>query len=137
MASCAAGRQPQSVRVPAPDLHPARIQRLNDKAPARAGCYVLYWMQQSQRAHFNHALEYAIERANELDLPLVVGFGLTSGFPEANLRHYHFMLEGLADTARALHRRGARFVLQLGDPARVALRLGQKAAIIVCDRGYL
>lgn len=113
-----------------------RLQRLNDHPP-RPGRYVLYWMQQSQREHFNHALEYAAARANILDLPLLVAFGLTGGFPDANLRHYHFMLEGLVETSRALAKRQIQFVLQLGDPADVALRLGREAALIVCDRGYL
>jgi deoxyribodipyrimidine photo-lyase len=94
-------------------------------------------MQQSQREHFNHALEYAIAGANELDLPLLVGFGLTSGYPEANLRHYQFMLEGLREVAQALASRRIRFVLQIGDPVAVTLRLGKQAALIVCDRGYL
>ena len=33
------------------------------------------------------------------ELPVVVGFGLTDGYPEANLRHYAFMLQGLRDVA--------------------------------------
>ena len=42
-------------------------------------------MQQSQRASFNPALEYAIQRANEAKLPLLVGFGLMDGYPEARV----------------------------------------------------
>ncbi len=112
-----------------------RILRLNQcgRAP---GDFVLYWMQQSQRAVWNHALEYAAGQANELGLPLVVCFGLTS-YPEANLRHYTFMLEGLEETAAALRKRKIQFVLQLGDPAEVALKLSRRAALLVCDRGYL
>jgi deoxyribodipyrimidine photo-lyase len=94
-------------------------------------------MQQAQRAKCNHALEHAIARANELKLPLLVGFGLTDDYPEANLRHYIFMLEGLRETAAALRKRGIKFVLQRGNPASVALRLERRAALIVCDRGYL
>ena len=45
---------------------PTRIQPLNDKE-LRKGDYVLYWMQQSQRAAHNHALEYAVQQANKLD----------------------------------------------------------------------
>ena len=37
-----------------------RIQRLNDDGPDAEGTYVLYWMQQSQRAHANPALEHAV-----------------------------------------------------------------------------
>src|SRR5581483_7313217 len=115
-------------------IHAARIQRLNERAVGK-GKYVLYWMQQSQREHFNHALEYAIARANARRLPLIVAFGLTTCYPEANLRHYRFMLEGLRELSETLARRRIRFVVQLGDPATVALRLGEKAALIVCDRG--
>lgn len=45
----------------------AWIRPLND-APVARGRYVLYWMQQSQRARSNHALEHAIRTANDLDL---------------------------------------------------------------------
>jgi deoxyribodipyrimidine photo-lyase len=117
-------------------IHPARVRILNERESAR-GDYVLYWMQQSQRAAFNHALEYAAGRANQLNLPLVIGFGLTVNYPEANLRHYTFMLEGLAETAAQLARRRIKFVLRLGEPPEVALDLGRRAAEIVCDRGYL
>lgn len=36
-----------------------RISRLNDGDVADAD-YVLYWMEQSQRAEHNHALEHAV-----------------------------------------------------------------------------
>ena len=117
-------------------IHPERIQRLND-TPVRKGDYVLYWMQQSQREAWNHALEYAVDQANQLGLPLVTGFGLTDTYPEANLRHYAFMLEGLAETAAALADRGIQLVVLKGPPPDVALDLGKEAALIVCDRGYL
>ncbi|MBA2622933.1 MAG: deoxyribodipyrimidine photo-lyase [Chthoniobacterales bacterium] len=94
-------------------------------------------MQQSQRATWNHALEYAIGRANELGQPLLVCFGLMDDYPEANLRHYTFMLEGLRDVGEALAQRGITFVLERGDPAEVALKISKKASLLVCDRGYL
>jgi hypothetical protein len=74
--------------------------------------WVLYWMQQSQRAHDNPALEYAIHRANRLDLPVLVVFALTDSYPEANLRHYRFMLEGLAETQALLARRRIGMLVQ-------------------------
>ncbi len=98
---------------------------------------MLYWMQQSQRAACNHALEYAASRANELELPLLVAFGLTDNYPEANARHYSFMLEGLRDVGVSREKRGIGFVLQRGDPSDVATKAGKRASLIVCDRGYL
>jgi deoxyribodipyrimidine photo-lyase len=114
----------------------SRIQRLNDR-DIRKGDYVLYWMQQSQRAEYNHALEYAVQQANGLGQGVLVAFGLTDDYPEANLRHYTFMLEGLRETQASLADRGIKMVLRLGTPADVALDLGQRASLIVCDRGYL
>ncbi len=120
-----------------PGIPPSRIQRLNDRPAGRGGRFVLYWMQQSQRAEENPALEFAAAAANRRGLPLVVAFGLTDEYPEANLRHYAFMLEGLSETARSLARRGIAFVLRRGSPPEVALAIGREAALLVCDRGYL
>jgi deoxyribodipyrimidine photo-lyase len=117
-------------------IHPARIQNLNSKELQR-GDYVLYWMQQSQRAEYNHALEYAIEQANELHVPVVVVFGLTADYPEANLRHYVFLLEGLKETQAALADRCIPMAVRLAQPPKATLTAGERAALIVCDRGYL
>ena len=118
------------------EIQSERIRRLNEKN-VREGDYVLYWMQSSQRARFNHALEYGIQRANELDQRLLVVFGLTDGYPEANLRHYAFMLEGLQDVRDALKERGIKMVVRRGFPDEVALDAGKDASLIVTDRGYM
>jgi deoxyribodipyrimidine photo-lyase len=117
-------------------IEPERLTELND-APEQPGDYVLYWMQNSQRAELNSALEVAIVEANRLRLPVLVGFGLTADYPEANARHYAFMLEGLAEIELALRQRGVGFAIRLGNPGDVALGLAQRAALVVCDRGYL
>lgn len=116
-------------------VEPARISDLNDR-PVRKGTWVLYWMQQSQRADDNPALEVAIDEANRLNLPVLAVFGLTDGYPEANLRHYRFMLEGLVDTRDRLAGRGIRLVVQHGEPETVVAPLARRAALTVCDVGY-
>ncbi len=117
-------------------LQEERVGTLNDKE-MRDGDYVLYWMQRSQRSEYNHALEYAAAWANELGKPLLVGFGLMDDYPDANERHYRFMLEGLQDVEGALQKRGIPFVLHKGRPDEVALALGARASLVVCDRSYL
>ncbi|MEJ2157042.1 MAG: deoxyribodipyrimidine photo-lyase [Desulfobacteraceae bacterium] len=112
-----------------------RIQVLNNH-DIRSGDYVLYWMQQSQRVEHNPALDMAIGEANRLKQPLVVGFGLTDAYPEANLRHFTFMLEGLQEVQSALQAKGIRLAVRLGEPPQVALELGKQASLIVCDVGY-
>lgn len=117
-------------------IQSSRIRILNEAPERGDGRYVLYWMQQSQRANFNPALELAVEEANRLHLPVVVGFGLTA-YPEANARHYDFMLRGLAEVRNALAKRGIAFVIRRLSPDRLALDLSHEAALVVCDRGYL
>jgi deoxyribodipyrimidine photo-lyase len=113
-----------------------RIQPLNTLEICK-GDYVLYWMQQSQRTEYNHALDYAVELANAFDQGVLVAFGLMDDYPEANLRHYTFMLEGLQETQASLAKQGVKMVIQRGSPPDIAIALGRKASVIVCDRGYL
>lgn len=117
-------------------IHDTRVQRLNELAVNAKAKYVLYWMQASMRTRSNHALEYAIAQADELGLPLVVCFGLMDDYPEANERHYAFMIEGLADVSTNLRARGVKFVVRHGHPQDAAIHYGREAAVIVCDRGY-
>ena len=113
-----------------------RITVLNQR-DMRKGDYVLYWMQQSQRTEYNHALEYAIAQANVLAKPLVVFFGITDSFPDANERHYAFMIEGLKDVQQSLKKRGIQMVIQYISPEQGAVVLARRASIVVVDRGYL
>ena len=117
-------------------IHNTRIQYLNSQDIVD-GKYILYWMQQAQRADDNHALEYAIQEANRLKCGVLVAFGLTDSYPEANLRHYTFMLEGLQETQKRLAGIGIQMLVRIGHPPDIALALGRAAGLIVCDRGYL
>ena len=100
------------------------------------GSYVLYWMQQSQRVHYNHALMHAIELANEHDLPVVVFFGLTKSYPSANLRHHQFMLEGLKEVKDIIEKLHMTFVFRLISPEQGVKDYLSDAACLVMDYGY-
>lgn len=113
-----------------------RIKSLNQKS-IRKGIYVLYWMQASQRAEYNHALEYAISKGNELHQPVIVFFGITDHFPEANERHYAFMLEGLREVKQFLEKRGIQMVVLHESPEKGVMQMSKKASFVVVDRGYL
>ena len=113
-----------------------RIQKLNDRSHVK-GKSVIYWMQASQRTRYNHALEYAALTANQLKQPLIVYFGLTSDFPEANLRHYRFMLEGLREVKNDLKDRGIFFCIRQEQPVQGIISLAKTASAVIVDRGYL
>jgi deoxyribodipyrimidine photo-lyase len=121
-------------------IQAGRIRVLNDVEPRADGAYVVYLLQQANRAHFNPALEYAVAEANRLGVPVVACFGLldgANGFPEANARHYAFLLQGLADARAGFDRRGIGFCLRKASPAEIAIDLARDAALLVLDRGYL
>jgi len=81
-------------------------------APVSGGVCVVYWMQRAQRVLDNPALEVAITAANELKKPVVVFLAPVPFYPHANLRHYAFLKDGIADIANDLARRNVGFVLR-------------------------
>ncbi|MBX6368053.1 MAG: deoxyribodipyrimidine photo-lyase [Rhodospirillales bacterium] len=116
-------------------MHPARIRVRADRE-TKSGDYVLYWMQRAQRTRFNHALEYAFRHAEATGLPLVVCLAVPDD-EEPSERHRVFLLEGLRDVAQNLARRRIAFVVRRGPPDAVAIALSDRAAMLVCDGGYL
>ena len=117
-------------------IQPERIKALNNKVLCD-GKYVLYWMQAAQRTEYNHALEYSIRRANELKKPVLVSFGITDNWPEGNLRHYYFMLEGLREVKRNLRSKGIQMVIHHESPDSSTIKLSKDAALVVVDGGQL
>ena len=117
-------------------IQPERIAPLNNH-PARDRDVVLYWMQAAQRAQDNHALEHAIEIANQRGKPLLVVFSLTDDYPEANLRHYTFMLEGLRQVENDMAKRQIPFMALLGFPDANTIQLARRADVVIVDEGYL
>lgn len=114
-----------------------RVSLLNDRQPNPEARYVLYWMQTTKRAHHNHALNFAIRKANELKLPLVVYEGLKYYYPWASDRLHTFILEGVEEQRREFEKLGARYLFYLqkdkNDPKQTVASLVQDAALIVTD----
>jgi len=80
--------------------------------PYSKGRCVVYWMQRAQRGVDNPALNVAIDVANLLDQPCVVFFAPVPFYPHAHLRHYTFLVQGIADIAADCAKRNAGFVLR-------------------------
>ena len=113
-----------------------RVSLCNDKE-VKNGKYVLYWMQASQRAHFNPALEYAVLVANTMNKPLIVLFCIMPEYLTASFRHYQFMIEGLQETAQTIRGYGAAFIIKAGDPCEIIKELSESSSMIVFDFAYL
>ncbi len=114
-----------------------RVQLHNNYPANRNGKYVLYWMQMNKRIHLNHALSFAIEKANEFKIPLLVYEGLTYDYPSANDRIHAFILEGINEKRSLLNELGItyRFFLQNDEfsPKKTIKKLSSDATLIVTD----
>src|ERR1035438_5809228 len=81
-------------------------------APDPTGRCVVYWMQRAQRSLDNPALDVAVEVANTLRQPVVIFFAPVPFYPNANLRHFAFLAQGIPDIAERARKRGIGFVLR-------------------------
>jgi len=77
---------------PVPNI---RIREGNNGAVNPKGEFVLYWMIANRRLKWNYSLDRAIERAVELDKPLVVLEALDCDYKWASDRFHGFILEGM------------------------------------------
>ena len=115
----------------------ARLRRLNAHPTRASGEFVLYWMQAYRRLAHNHALDYALACARELERPLVVYEGLRLDYPWASARLHRFVLEGMQDNAREAERLGVNYWPFVETPrapaAGLLARIASRAALVVTD----
>ncbi|MEP7274232.1 MAG: deoxyribodipyrimidine photo-lyase, partial [Acidobacteriota bacterium] len=102
--------------------------------PDPDGRSVVYWMQRAQRGIDNPALDVAIQAANALRLPVAVFFGLHPRYPNSNLRHYSFLVDGIEENRRRIEERGCAFVFR-PHPDHDLIRFCKevKPALVICD----
>ena len=90
-----------------------------------------------KRTTHNHALKFAIEQANERNLPLVVYEALKFYYPWANDRIHTFILEGVAEKREAFAKLGIKYVFYLQkdkqSPKQTVKKIAKDAALIVTD----
>lgn len=119
---------------PVPSL---RVRDCN-AAPVRAGGeFVLYWMIAYRRPTWNFALQHAAAIAERLGRPLVILEALRCNYRWASDRLHRFVIDGMADNARALAR-GAACYYSYVEPARSAgtgllKALAARACAVVTD----
>ena len=97
------------------------------------GVCVVYWMQRAVRAVDNPALDVAIEAANILALPVVIYFGVIPNYPNANLRPYHFLQQGLRDAAEDAAEREIAFIVRRAPDTLEAFLEEVRAAVLIGD----
>jgi photolyase PhrII len=90
-----------------------RIHAPPDARPRHGGEFVLYWMQTAQRAHDNFGLNFAIEQADGLNLPVLAYFGIRHDYPWASDRFHTWMLQSVVDLYHDFAERGIQFAFWL------------------------
>jgi deoxyribodipyrimidine photo-lyase len=114
-----------------------RIRAVNDAPTRPERSWVLYWMTAARRARSNFALQRAVELAVELNRPLVILEPLRCGYGWASDRLHTFVLQGMADNARAFARPGVRYVAHVegaaGEGHGLLEAFGRQAAAVVAD----
>jgi deoxyribodipyrimidine photo-lyase len=114
-----------------------RIQHANDREVRAHGDHVLYWMIAARRASWSFALDHAIALAKQLGRPLLVFEPLRAGYRWASDRIHQFVLDGMADNARAFAKAGITY-LSYVEPEPDADKgmleaLARDACIVVTD----
>jgi deoxyribodipyrimidine photo-lyase len=79
-----------------------RLRALNPHPARPAEAFVVYWMAAARRLHWNFALDHAVELARRFERPLVIFEALRCDYPWASDRMHAFVLQGMAEHARAL-----------------------------------
>jgi deoxyribodipyrimidine photo-lyase len=114
-----------------------RIERLNDRPVRRGGDFVLYWMIAYRRSTWNFALQRAVEHARDLGRPLLVLEALRAGYQWASDRLHRFVLDGMADNARAFEKAGVRYYPYVepapGEGKGLLAALAARACVVVTD----
>ncbi len=80
----------------------SRIRPVNRGSVNPDGEFVLYWITAFRRLQWNFALQHAADCARELGKPLVILEALRVDYPYASHRLHRFILDGMAERARAL-----------------------------------
>jgi deoxyribodipyrimidine photo-lyase len=114
-----------------------RLHAGDEPGPRAGGEFVLYWIQTTMRAWDNPALNFAIEQANLLRLPLLVYQGLRSDYPWANDRIHTFILESVVDLQSDFERRGIAYAFYLESGPRESSRVGPSPLLSLADRAAL
>ncbi len=114
-----------------------RVTAANRAAIFGRGDYVLYWMIAARRAAWSFALDHAISLARDLGRPLVVFEALRAGYPWASDRLHAFVLQGMADNARAFAAAKITYLPYVepapGRGAGLVEALASRACVVVTD----
>lgn len=114
-----------------------RVTCARDVPVRRKAAYVLYWMTSARRTSANFALDHALAHCQALGVPLLIFEALRVAYPWASDRLHHFVIDGMADNAKACAASGITYFPYLepsaGAGAGLFAALAAHAAVVVTD----
>ena len=114
-----------------------RVRQLNALAERADGEYVLYWMTAYRRPFYNFALQRAVQRAQQLQRPLLILEALRCDYPFASDRLHRFILNGMADNTEHFAATPAGYYpyveTEKGAGKGLLEKLSEAACLIVSD----
>ena len=114
-----------------------RIRNVHGRAIDASGEYVLYWMTAFRRTQWNFSLQRAYEIADELNKPLLIFEALRCDYRWASDRLHGFIIDGMAENARRLSTKAARYYpfveRERGAGKGLLAALAKRAAAVVSD----
>lgn len=120
---------------------PERIRILNSELKNGDGKYVLYWVRTSLRVSHNPTLQLAVQKANDLSLPLRAVYTMSSLAEDRTPhteRHAQFLLESLKELGEQFRNRLVPFaVVSETHPAKAMKHFAADATHVFTDAAYL
>lgn len=113
-----------------------RIEKINEVELKEAE-FVTYWMQSSQRLESNQALGYAVEKANQLNQPLLIFFLIDKNYPAAEYGHFKFMIQGLKEIKKKAAAQNLNFYILEYSEIEDIKKITEKASLVVSEKVYL
>lgn len=122
------------MRHPVPSV---RLRAANDAPVRPERRYVLYWMIAARRTRWSFSLQRAVERSEELGLPLVVFEPLRCGYRWASPRIHTFVTQGMSVNRDRLADAGVAYFPYVegkdGDGSGLLEALAKDAAVVITD----
>lgn len=123
--------------MPPTGIAALRVRAVNRGSVRADAKYVLYWMIAARRTHDNFALDRAIGYAKRLGKPLLVLEPLRIGYEHASDRLHRFVIDGMADNAKAFAQAGIAYhpyvEPEAGAGGGLLETLAKDAAVVVTD----
>jgi deoxyribodipyrimidine photo-lyase len=114
-----------------------RIEAVNAAGVRADGSYVLYWMIAQRRTRWSFALDRAVDLARDLGKGLLIFEPLRCGYRWASDRLHQWVIDGMADNARALAGAPATYYAYLepapGEGSGLLESLAEHACCVVTD----